>query len=172
MSGTAQISISLATYKAIEAQRLSMVEDHDAIIRRALAVRIERRSRLLPEMSRHCAPPQRRRGNISVHLFGQVTPVANLKAAYVAILSCLVKHKPSLFERLAQEGSARRRWAASKGEGLYAESPHLVRDHALQIGPGWWIDTNLSRAQIDQRLHVAARIAGYTFGEDVRIIGG
>jgi hypothetical protein len=172
MTGTAQISISLATYKAIEAQRLSLVEDHDAIIRRALASRSERSSRTLRDHARSCAPVQRKRGNVEVDLFGRAQPVANLKAGYVAILNALVRHKPSLFEHLAHEGTARRRWAATSAEGLYADSPHLARDHALQIAPQWHIDTNLSRVQIDQRLTAAARIAGYRYGEDVKIIGG
>jgi hypothetical protein len=43
MSGLQPVSISLATYKAIEAQRISFSESHDAIIRRALAERTSRR---------------------------------------------------------------------------------------------------------------------------------
>jgi hypothetical protein len=172
MSGTAQISISLATYKAIEAQRLSLVENHDAIIRRALASRSERRTQTMRDIARSCAPVQRKRGHVEVDLFGRVQPVANFKAAYVAILGALVRHKPSLYEHIAHEGTSRRRWAATSAEGLYVESPHLARDHALQVSDQWYIDTNLSRVQIDQRLDVAARIAGYRYGEDVRIIGG
>jgi hypothetical protein len=117
-------------------------------------------------------PATRRRGNISVSLYGQARPVANLKQAYVAILQSLVKHKPALFELMAHEGTNRRRWIARDATALFPHSPHLVRDHALEVAPGWVIDTNVSRAQIDARLAVACRIAGYRYGDDVAITGG
>ena len=167
MSATAQIEVSLDTFKAIEAARLSFGESHDEIVRRVLAS--PRAARIA---TRTAAPATRRRGNVSVELFGRAQPAANLKAAYIAALTALVRHKPSLFEHLAQEGRTRRRWIARSAEGLYADSPHLADNHAHQILPGWFLDTNLSRAQIDQRLAIACKNAGYRYGEDARIIEG
>ena len=118
------------------------------------------------------AKPYLNCGNIAVDLFGRSVPVANLKGAYIAILNALLRHKPSLFELLAYEGTPRRRWIARSTDALYAQSPHLARDHALGIGGDWFIDTNLSRKQIDQRLAAAAKIAGYRYGEDVSISEG
>lgn len=172
MSGTAQIEVSLATFKAIEAARLSFSESHDEIVRRALAVRLSRSQSAAREAARIAPPAIRRRGNISVDLFGRAQPVANLKSAYIAILNALLRHKPSLFEHLAGEGRTRRRWIARTPEGLYADSPHLARDHAFPLRGDWYLDTNLSRAQIDQRLETACRIAGYRYTADVRIIDG
>ena len=169
MSGMAQITVSLSTWKAIEAQRLSFQEDHDAIIRRAL---ITKRSQLGRAILRQDIPVQRRRGNMTVEVGGRVTPVANLKAAYITILSQLVKVRPSLFQQLLKEGNLRRRWIATKAAELFPLSPHLVRDHAHEIAPNWFIDTNLSKAQIDARLETACIIAGKSFGTDVRIIEG
>ena len=171
MSNLAQISISLDTYKAIEAARLSLAEDHDAIIRRALVLRKGHRNSPLRISARSCAPSTRKRGNVSIEMFGRSQPVANLKAAYVAALTSLLRHKPSLFELLAQEGTNRRRWIARDAAKLYPESPHLARDHALNIAGDWHLDTNLSRIQIDQRLARACQIAGYKFGDDVLIVG-
>ncbi len=170
MSGTAEIAISLATWKAIEAARLSVGESHDEIIRRVFSRGSGQRARLIREIDR-VAPAQRRRGNICVMLFGRETPVANLKYAYVSALLSLVRHKPSLFEHLAQEGTSLRRWAGRSKADLFARSPHLARDHAHEIMPDWWIDTNLSRTQIDARLERACRIAGYRYGDDVSISG-
>ena len=172
MTGLAQIEISLATFKAIEAARLSFTETHDEIVRRALALRVSRSQMTVRNSARAAPPATRRRGNISVKLFGNSQPVANLKSAYICILKGLVRHKPSLFEHLADEGRTRRRWIARSAEGLYADSPHLARDHAFPIQGDWHLDTNLSRAQIDQRLEAACRIAGYRYGSDVRIIEG
>ena len=92
------------------------------------------------------------------------------RLAYVTALTRLVRHKPSLFELLSLKGGAKRRWIARDAQSLYPGSPHLARDHAHAL-PGWWLDTNLSRAQIEARLAEACRIAGYRFGEDVRILG-
>ena len=167
MSATAQIEVSLATFKAIEAARLSFGESHDEIVQRVLAAPRAQRA-----IARDTPPSTRRRGNVSVELFGRAQPVANLKAAYIAALTALLRHKPSLFEHLAQEGRTRRRWIARSADGLYADSPHLARDHAHEILPGWFLDTNLSRAQIDQRLAIACKIAGYRYGDDARIVDG
>jgi hypothetical protein len=172
MSGMAQIEVSLATFKAIEAARLSFNESHDEIMRRVLATPKSRTRELINDALRSRPPMTRRRGNISVDLFGRNLPVANLKAAYIAILTALVRHKPSLFEHLESEGRTRRRWISRTAEGLYADSPHLARDHAHTILPGWFLDTNLSRAQIDQRLESACKIAGYRYRQDMQIIEG
>ncbi len=170
MTGTADIAISLATFKAIEAARLSVGESHDEIIRRIFTRSHGHRGRLIREIDR-VAPARRRRGNIMVSLFGRDTPVANLKYAYVTALLSLVRHKPSLFEHLAQEGTRNRRWAGRSKAELFARSPHLARDHAHEIMPGWWIDSNLSRCQIEARLEKACKIAGYRYGEDVVVSG-
>ena len=121
--------------------------------------------------ARSCAPPTRKRGNVSVDLFGRAEAVANLKRGYVTILTALLRHKPSLFELMAHEGTQRRRWIAREPGALYPESPHLARDHAFAVAGDWHLDTNLSRAQIDLRLDVACRLAGYRYGQDVKISG-
>lgn len=171
MGGMAQIEVSLDTWKAIEAARLSLAESHDEIVRRALATRRSARQDPLRTAARKAAPAVRRRGDISIEAFGRREPVANLKAAYVAILTALVRHKPALFERLATKGGSRRRWIAREAAALFPTSPHLARDHAYPLPGEWWLDTNLSRAQIEKRLEEAAKIAGYRYGEDVRIVG-
>jgi hypothetical protein len=55
-------------------------------------------------------------------------------------------------------------------EALFPLSPHLARQHAYRIAPDWYVDTNLSRAQIDARLQIAANAAGLDYGETVKII--
>ena len=172
MSGLQEVSISLATYKAIESQRLSFSESHDAIIRRALAERVARRVSTANRVAHIARGAPRRRGNTSVRMFGQGQSVMNLKDAYLVILTALVRKKASLFQLLAAEGTARRRWIGPSAEGLFLTSPHLAVDHAHEIAPNWFVDTNLSRAQIIARLTTAARLAGYRYGEDVVIVEG
>ena len=167
MQGMTEVAVSLATWKAIEAQRLSFHESHDAIIRRALAERTERSRRAAGRTALAGRGAPRRRGQMSVTVFGQCQPVPNLKQAYLAILAALVRNKSTLFQLLAFEGSSRRRWIAPSPEALFLTSPHLAADHAHQIAPNWFVDTNLSRAQILQRLGTACALAGYQFGEDV-----
>jgi hypothetical protein len=170
MSGMAQIAVSLSTWKAIEAQRLSFEEDHEAIIRRALVVRASRQPSLVKSAFSASQPVTRKRGNLCVNVDGRQTDVPNLKSAYITILSQLVKRRPSLFQQLLKEGSNRRRWIAMTPVALFALSPHLARQHAYRIAPDWFVDTNLSRAQIETRVARAATVAGLTYGETVRII--
>jgi len=172
MTGLTSVSLSLATYKAIEAQRLSFAESHDAIIRRALAERAGRRTRVAGQAAALGRGAPRKRGRVRVVLFGREQDVFNLRDAYLVILASLIRHKASLLQLLLNEGSARRRWVARSPEALFVTAPHLAADHAHQIAPDWYIDTNVSRAQIISRLTVAARLAGYSFGKDLRIVEG
>ncbi len=169
MSGMAQIAVSLTTWKAIEAQRLSFDEDHDAIIRRALSSRTQQAKQTMQILARPSTTTQRKRGNMIVTVAGRETPVANLKDAYITILSQLVKIRPSLFQMLLKEGSTRRRWIGLDAEALFPFSPHLARHHAHQIAPNWYVDTNLSKSQIEARLTKAAELSGHHFGHDVLI---
>lgn len=121
-------------------------------------------------IARATAPGTRRRGDIRVTAFGSAEPVANLKLAYVTALMRLARHKPSLFELLSTKGGTKRRWIAREAESLFPGSPHLARDHAYPLN-GWWLDTNVSRAQIEARLAEACRLAGYRYGEDIGITG-
>lgn len=172
MSGLTQIEVTLGTYKALEAARLSFSESHDDIVRRILATKRSVRVSSVRETARPSPPSTRRRGDVAVDLFGRRLPVANFKYAYLTVLNALVRHKPSLFELLGQEGTARRRWVARSTGELYGGSPHLARDHATALAGEWFADTNLSRKQIDHRLAVAAKLAGYRYGEDVQIVAG
>ena len=172
MSGLQAVSISLSTYKAIEAQRLSFSESHDAIIRRALSERTSKRRPAPVRSMNAIRGAGRRRGNIKVVLFGRAQSVMNLKDAYLVCLTALVRHKASLFQLLAVEGTERRRWIASSAEALFVTSPHLASDHAHGIAPNWFVDTNVSRAQIMSRLTTACLLAGVRFGEAVSIVEG
>ena len=172
MSGLQPVSISLATYKAIEAQRLTFSESHDSIIRRALSERTSKRRPVVARSMDAIRGAGRRRGNVKVILFGRAQSVMNLKDAYLVILTALVRHRASLFQLLAVEGTERRRWIAASAESLFVTSPHLSSDHAHEIAPNWFVDTNVSRAQIISRLTSACLLAGVRFGEDISIIEG
>ena len=172
MSGLQAVTISLATYKAIEAQRLTFTESHDSIIRRALSDRTSRRRTVSERTARPTRGVARRRGNARVVLFGRSQSVMNLKDAYLVILTALVRHKASLFQLLAVEGTERRRWISPSAEALFVTSPHLAPDHAHEIAPNWFVDTNVSRVQIISRLTAACQLAGVRYGEQVSIIEG
>ncbi|MFM9977941.1 MAG: hypothetical protein ACKVOP_07855, partial [Sphingomonadaceae bacterium] len=105
-------------------------------------------------------------------IFERKQSVFNLRDAYLVILAALVRHRASLFQLLLAEGTKGRRWIAATPGALFVTSPHLAHEHAHEIAPGWFVDTNLSRAQIIARLTTAARLAGCDYGEDVRIVEG
>ena len=103
-------------------------------------------------------------------MFGQARAALNLRNAYLVALTALVRHKASLLVLLAHEGTPKRRWVATTAEDLYAGSPHLAEQHAHQIAPAWFVDTNVSHARIVTRLCVAARLAGLRYGQDVAVV--
>ena len=149
---------------------MSFGESHDAIIRRALALQAGEHRRAAGKALLGARGAPRRRGRVRVVIFGQEQAVLNLRDAYLVILIALTRHKATLLHLLAVEGSAKRRWVAPSSAALFVAAPHLAADHAHRIAPDWYVDTNVSRAQILARLTVATRLAGYGFGEDVRIV--
>ena len=175
ITGTTPIDVSLATYKAIETRRQCFDETHDAILLRTLLTREHDAPPAIasaPVAARVARPARtgRRRGRVTVTLFGQARAALNLRDAYLVALTALVRHKASLIVLLAHEGTPKRRWVATTAEDLYAGSPHLAQQHAYQVAPAWFVDTTVSHAQIVARLRVAARLAGLRYGQDVEVV--
>ena len=164
-----QIDIDVDVHRAIEQARLSFSERENDILRRILLISPEpiRRDASPAAIS---APVQRQRGTWTVELLHKRTAAANLKDAYKTLLLELAERDSSFLERFSRESSRSRRYVARSARDLYASSPHLAADHARRLVGDWFFDTNLSLAQVGRRARVAARIAGLSYGKDVRIL--
>lgn len=164
------VELSLNTYKAIEAHRLSFEESHDEIIRRVCIKASSLQAAQQRAALRSGATGQRRRGNLSLDMLGERQPQANLKSAYLAALRGLLRYKHNLFELLSLEGTSRRKWVAKSPEALFQRSPHLAARHAEKILPNWFVDTNLSKDQILRRIKRAAALAGVRYGHEIKLL--
>jgi hypothetical protein len=93
-----------------------------------------------------------------------------MKEAYRTLLLKLAEVSPNFIERFASERARSRRFVARKPTDLYDSSPHLAGEYAQPLKDGWYYDTNLSTEQVAKRARVAARVAGLSYGRDVRLL--
>src|SRR5215210_2429515 len=167
-----QIRIDVDVHRVIEQHRRSFAESENDILRRVLP--------LVPVAP---APPvslaaivsqrsagSRARGQWTVEIEGERISSPNLKSAYRSLLEALDARYPDFLGKFADEKGRSRRFVARAPTQLYAASPHLAKKHAEPLAAGWYLDTNLSTAQVSLRARVAARICGLRYGADVRIL--
>jgi len=167
-----QVGIDVDVHRAIEQARLSFAESENDILRRLLLG--ERQTRSLPPARRGTIASretvERSRGLWSVEVKGQRSPAANMKDAYRQLLLKLDELSPNFIERFAVERARSRKFVAREPSDLYDSSPHLAKDHAQLLKDGWYFDTNLSTEQVASRAKIAARIAGLSYGRDVKLL--
>jgi len=170
-----RIAVDLDVHRAIERARRALGESDNDILRRLLLGGGGARRSPPP-----CSPggagsagrgPARRRGLWSVEIAGRRLPAANLKHAWCLLLGELDAAYPHFLEELAAEKERTRRAVARTPAALYGpRAAHLARRHALPLAGGWYVDTNLSAAQVAKRARIAARLCGLHYGSDVRIL--
>jgi negative regulator of replication initiation len=163
-----QISIDVDVDKAIYANRLTLSESENDILRRMLL------SPAHPSLPKRVAPigiPRelKRRGKWSVHLLGDEHKAANMKDAYCILLGLLADLDSEFLEQFSVLGSSSRRYIAKNALSLFTKSAHLAKDHATSLNEEWFADTNVSRQQVGKRTRAAVAIAGLDYGIDVKI---
>jgi negative regulator of replication initiation len=181
-----QIEIDLEVHRRIEAERCSFDESENAILRRLLDIEdgeaarnsgskdVETRPRSSLPIETAIPIGSRTTGNWSVEWNGQRFMARNLREAYLTGLARLAEHDETLFDKLAKEGSGRRRYVAGRPQDLYPNSPHLAkpeRNNSHRLGK-WHVDLNLSRDQASKRIRRAAALAGVRYGQEIAIRDG
>jgi hypothetical protein len=164
-----QIGIDVDVNRAIENARQSFSESENDILRRLLLGQSRRPA--TPSRPARAAEEQvRARGLWSVEIKGQRYSAANMKEAYRSLLLKLDELSPNFIQRFSAERARSRRFVARDPAQLYDSSPHLAKEHARELKDGWYFDTNLSTEQVAARAKVAARIAGLSYGRDVKLL--
>lgn len=160
MSQTTKVLIDLDVHRAIENRRTSFDQSHNAILREVLG--------LAPAPKQAVRPHRRlrRTGTYAFVLHGDRIEAGSLKEAYTACLRKLGEFDPRFFERLSRVTTRSRRIVAKNPTDLFLKKPELAEKYAARLSGPWWVDTNLSRAQCEQRLRTACEIAGIEFGND------
>lgn len=172
-----QIGIDVEVNRAIENGRQSFSESENDILRRLLlghtqqsAKSLSSKQALLFGRSPATDEKVRARGLWIVEVKGQRYAAANMKEAYRTLLLKLDDLSSNFIQRFSAERSRSRRFVARDATELYDSSPHLAKEHARLLKDGWFFDTNLSAEQVSARVRVAARIAGLSYGRDVKVL--
>jgi hypothetical protein len=103
-------------------------------------------------------------------LYGQRYGARNARDVMVKVFREFAERDSSFLERFAAlpKHGRKRRYLGRTREELYPGSQHLV-DNAYEIQPGWWIDTNASRASMETRIKMACEVAGIKYGKDLLV---
>lgn len=171
-----QIGIDVDINRVIEASRLSFAETENDILRRLL---LQAEQTCLPGTPAmplvsvtELDPPQfgsRNTGFWQAGLKGNVLAATSLKDAYCKFVLLAHRQDKLFFRRFAKLQARTRKYVAEDPRALYLKSPHLAKDHAVELTPGWFIDCNLSESQIGQRARAASRELGIQYGKEAWI---
>lgn len=167
-----QISIDVDVNRVIESNRISLAERENDILRRMLldSVKAPSSPTILPVTN---IDPQnfglRQRSQWQVMVESEVVGAGSLKDAYCKFLTLALERDPSFLSVFSSYKGKSRRYVAQEAISLYLKSPHLARQHALELVPGWFVDTNLSESQVGQRARAAALASGLAYGQEAWI---
>ena len=167
-----QVGIDVDVNRMVEQHRRSFSESVNDILRRVLPLIPPSETppvRFAPS-SPESVRAIRTRGQWTVEIDDRRIAAGSLKAAYRTLLLALSERSPDFLARFAEEKGRSRRFVARTPGALYGASPHLAKDHAEPLTDGWYLDTNLSAAQVSARARIAARLCGLRYGADVRIL--
>ena len=165
MSQTTTIQIDIDVHRAIETRRAGFTQTHNDILREAFGL-----AKTAQEPNNPSPTEQfigRRTGTYTFELLGDKVEEGSLKAAYISILNKLVEHYSGFLERLSEKSTKSRKIVARNPKELYFRKPHLAEKYAHRLTDQWWVDTNLSQLQCEQRLKTACDVAGLEWGRDL-----
>ena len=178
MARMKEILIDVDVNRVIEANRISFAEKENDILFRLLVEPPTSKSTAsagaISLVTQLEVPTfgARRRDHWQVKFREEVVSGTNLKDAYCKLLRLAHLNDNQFLERFSAHKAKSRRYAARRGEALYLSSPHLAKQHAIELVPGWFVDGNLSETQVGKRARAAATTAGLAYGSDVWIRDG
>lgn len=108
-------------------------------------------------------------GAVGFTLEGRFFACRNGREVLVGVFEALAQRDPSFLERFAarpKHGRTRRYLARSPDE-LYPGRPDLAREHSAKLKSGWFVGTNVSRAQIERIVEMACEVAHIRLGREL-----
>jgi predicted type IV restriction endonuclease len=110
-------------------------------------------------------------GPIGFTIEGKFQPCRNGRDVLIGIFEALSMRDPSFLERFAArpKHGRTRRYLARSAVDLYPNRPDLAVEHSAKLKSGWFVGTNVSRAQIERISEMACEVARLRFGRDLTI---
>lgn len=112
---------------------------------------------------------------IGFTLKGAFTPAKNAREVLFNVVKELASRDSGFLQRFAslpKHGRTRRYVARSPAE-LYPGRSDLANEFTAELGAGWYLGVNVSRAQIERIVEMSCDVAGLRYGRDLSInLGG
>jgi hypothetical protein len=102
---------------------------------------------------------------------GQRYPARNARDVLVSVFETLSQRDGTFLERFAAlpKHGRTRRYLARSPEELYPGRPDLSHEHSTRLSSGWWLGTNVSRAQIERIIEMACEVARVKYGRELSV---
>lgn len=115
--------------------------------------------------------PSNPQGAIGFSLDGHFMASRNGRDVLVNTFEALSVRDATFLDRFASrpKHGRTRRYLARTPEELYPGRPDLAREYSARLKSGWFIGTNVSKAQIERIIEMGCEVAGLRFGKDLII---
>ena len=116
-------------------------------------------------------PPQLARARIVGFSLGEEHVESGTAIGTLAdLLTRFERDVPEFMERFAVKTISRNRNLVAKDPADLYKKSHLVDKHSKILTNGWWLGTNLSKAQVRGHIKTACGVAGVSFGSQLKLI--
>lgn len=108
---------------------------------------------------------------VGFSLEGRFTSCRNGREVLSKVFEALTFRDPTFPERFAArpKHGRTRRYLARTPEELYPGRPDLAREHSSRLTSGWFVGTNVSKAQIERIVEMCCEVANIRLGKDLFI---
>lgn len=104
-------------------------------------------------------------------LDGKFVSCRNGREILVGVFEALTQRDQTFPERFAArpKHGRTRRYLARTADELYPGRPDLAREHFTKLNSGWYVGTNVSKAQIYRITEMCCEVARIQFGKDLLV---
>jgi len=108
---------------------------------------------------------------VGFSLEGRFTSCRNGREVLTGVVNALTLRESTFPERFAArpKHGRTRRYIARTPDELYPGRPDLAREHSTRLSSGWYVGTNVSKAQIERITEMCCEVAHIQFGKDLII---
>ncbi|WP_293994380.1 hypothetical protein [Sphaerotilus sp.] len=108
---------------------------------------------------------------VGFSLDGKFVSCRNGREVLIGVFEALSQRDPSFPDRFAArpKHGRTRRYLARTADELYPSRPDLAREHFAKLTSGWYVGTNVSKAQIERITEMCCEVARIRFGKDLLV---